>query len=113
MSVDLLLSRLDRVRGKHPKYMARCPAHDDNGLSLSIKAMDDGRILVHCFAGCGAADVMESVGLSLADLFPEGSIQNGKPLKSLKNRSDDPDIRRDELEYLRNENYKLKARASA
>tara|TARA_Y100000588_G_C13829690_1_gene743033 strand:- start:215 stop:487 length:273 start_codon:yes stop_codon:yes gene_type:complete len=28
-------------------------------------------VLVHCFAGCGAADVVESVGLELSSLFPD------------------------------------------
>ena len=27
-------------------------------------------MLVHCFAGCGAADVIAAVGLDMADLFP-------------------------------------------
>jgi hypothetical protein len=36
-----------------------------------VAAADDGRALLHCFAGCGAADVLAAVGLSLADLFPE------------------------------------------
>lgn len=72
--VERLLSRLDKVKGKYPKYMARCPAHEDNGPSLSITAKDDGRILIHCFAGCGASDVMDSLGMRLSDLFPEGSV---------------------------------------
>lgn len=72
--VERLLARLDKVKGKYPKYMARCPAHEDNSPSLSIMAKDDGRILIKCFAGCGASDVMESIGLSLSDLFPEGSV---------------------------------------
>src|SRR5690625_3021049 len=50
------------------QWLARCPAHEDKSPSLSIKAVDD-RVLVHCFAGCDAADVTAAVGLSLADLF--------------------------------------------
>lgn len=31
---------------------------------------------MHCFGGCGAVDVMDSIGLSLRDLYPErGSDQ--------------------------------------
>jgi hypothetical protein len=29
----------------------------------------DGRVLLHCFAGCSAGDVVAAAGLSLADLF--------------------------------------------
>lgn len=68
---EVLLSRLEGVRGKSPKWMARCPAHSDNGPSLSIRQLDDGRVLVHCFAGCGATDVMAAVGMTLADLYPD------------------------------------------
>jgi hypothetical protein len=67
-----LLARLEGVRQTGPgRWVARCPAHEDRNPSLSIRETDDGRILVHDFAGCGAADVVAAVGLCLADLFPE------------------------------------------
>ena len=72
MNVELLLSRLDRVKQSGDgRWLARCPAHEDRGPSLSIRETDDGRVLVHCFAGCNTPDVLASVGLSLPDLFPE------------------------------------------
>lgn len=74
MSPDTLLQRLDKVRQTGPdQWTACCPSHDDRGPSLSIKSVDD-RLLVHCFAGCSASDVMAAVGLTLGDLFD-------KPLK--------------------------------
>jgi putative DNA primase/helicase len=33
-------------------WIARCPAHDDRKPSLSIGETKDGKILVHCHAGC-------------------------------------------------------------
>ena len=51
--------------------MAKCPAHDDRQASLSIKAGDDGRVLLHCHAGCEPRAIVDAIGLSLADLFPE------------------------------------------
>jgi DNA primase len=66
-----LLDRFDKVSGKHPKWKAVCPAHEDRSPSLSIAQTDDGTILLHCFAGCGAGDVMAAIGLSLSDLFPD------------------------------------------
>lgn len=36
---------------------ACCPAHDDHSPSLSISTGDDGRLLLHCFAGCDFRDI--------------------------------------------------------
>lgn len=69
---DTLLSRLDGVRQVRPgAWMARCCAHEDRSPSLSVRELDDGRVLVHCFAGCDAGEVLAAVGLELADLFPK------------------------------------------
>jgi hypothetical protein len=69
-AVDTLLSRLTKVRGRDGSWTACCPAHDDRGPSLSVKALDDGRILLHCFAGCGTDAVLGVVGLTMQDLMP-------------------------------------------
>jgi hypothetical protein len=34
------------------KGMAHCPAHEDPGKSLSWRWAENGRLLLHCFAGC-------------------------------------------------------------
>ena len=68
---DIILARLDRVRPSgHDKWIARCPAHQDNSPSLSIKRADNEAILIHCHAGCDAAAITAALGLNLADLFP-------------------------------------------
>lgn len=72
MSAAVLLGRLDKVRAAGAgRWMAACPAHEDKSPSLSIRELDNGRVLVHDFAGCPAADVLAAVGLSLSDLFPD------------------------------------------
>lgn len=79
MSVDTLLSRLDRVKRTGPdRWIARCPAHDDRGPSLSVREMDDGRTLVHCFAGCSVHEVVATLGLELSDLFPPRPLLDGR-----------------------------------
>ena len=71
MTAAALLDRLDHVRQVAPgRWIARCPAHEDKSPSLSLRELDDGRTLVHCFAGCAAPDVLAAVGMKLADLFP-------------------------------------------
>ncbi len=42
-------------------WMARCPAHDDNRPSLSISCSRDGKVLVHCHAGCEQIDVISAL----------------------------------------------------
>jgi hypothetical protein len=51
------------------QWMTRCPAHDDSSPSLSIREGRDGRVLVHCWAGCTLSAVLKALGLSMRDLF--------------------------------------------
>lgn len=69
--IDNLLSRMDGVKETSAgRWIARCLAHDDKRPSVTIRELPDGTILLKCWAGCGAADVVAAVGLTLADLFP-------------------------------------------
>jgi hypothetical protein len=52
--------------------MARCPSHPDKRASLSVRALDDGTILLHCFAECLPIDVCAAIGVELYELFPAG-----------------------------------------
>lgn len=72
MSVEAVLSRLDKVRASAgDRWTARCPAHDDRGPSLALRALPDGRVLLHCFAGCTPSEVLGALGLDFDVLFPE------------------------------------------
>lgn len=71
MTIENVLHRLDKVKKTgSSKWQACCPAHDDKGPSLAIRELDDGRVLVHCFAGCGAAEILDAVGLDWSELHP-------------------------------------------
>ena len=77
MGADKLIERLEHCKPSgNGKWLARCPAHADKSPSLSIKETSDGRVLVHCFAGCGALDVITALGLEWDDLFPEELTEN-------------------------------------
>lgn len=79
MNIDTFIARLEACKPSGAdKWTARCPAHLDNSPSLSIHALSDGRILIHCFAGCEPGDVLAAIGLSFTDLFPE-PIAHHKP----------------------------------
>lgn len=72
-----ILDRLDGVAERGPsRWVARCPSHDDRTPSLSVREADDGTILLHCWSGCDAADIVAAAGLTLADLFPAREQQH-------------------------------------
>lgn len=73
-----ILERLEGVQGPtNGPWMARCPAHRDRTASLHVTEKPDGRVIFHCHAGCGGADVVEAVGLRFSDLKPAGSVTAG------------------------------------
>jgi len=77
--VDALLARLERVKQTGPgQWRARCPAHESEGLTLSIGEADTGAALLHCFAGCGAADVLAALRMQLSDLYPPDELIKAK-----------------------------------
>lgn len=67
---------LARALGKYTVtadgFMACCPAHDDNSPSLSINDGGDGKVLVHCHAGCSQSKVISA--LKARNLWPTGSL---------------------------------------
>lgn len=87
--INNLLSRIDKVkRTGEGKWLVPCPAHNDKSPSLAIKETDDGKILIHCFAGCSVIEIVESIGLTLADLMPDNPVyKKGSKLLNLINMS--------------------------
>ena len=80
--LENILSRLEKPRQRQPgQWSARCPAHADKGPSLSVRESTDGSVLIHCFAGCGAAEIVAAMGLELHDLFPPQDKPTGTPKK--------------------------------
>ena len=72
MSLATVLQKFERVKETAPgKYVALCTGHADKSPSLTIRETDDGRVLLHCFAGCPVEHVLAGAGLTFIDLFPE------------------------------------------
>ncbi|MBS0212065.1 MAG: DNA primase [Proteobacteria bacterium] len=70
--VDRLLQMLHNVRRSGEGWRADCPnGHRHATQSVAITEAADGRVLLHCFVGCDASSIVRTVGLELADLFPE------------------------------------------
>ena len=81
MIADRILNKLDGVKQTgNDRWLAKCPAHEDKSPSLAIREIED-RLLLHCFAGCSAHEIVASIGLELSDLFPEQiKTEGSKPL---------------------------------
>ena len=47
---------------------ALCPAHDDHSPSLSV-SYRDGRVALHCHAGCETESILDALDLTFSDLF--------------------------------------------
>jgi len=95
VSASLLADRLDKVKDQgHGKFVACCPAHDDRSPSLTVKELPDGRILIHCFAGCSPLEIVNAVGLTMGDLFPDKLERDFKPLYMASKQKKDNDHHR-------------------
>lgn len=73
MTAADIIERLEGAKPTgHGKWRARCPVHGGKSLSLSIEQRAD-RVLMKCFAECSTLDVLEHLGLRLADLFDDST----------------------------------------
>lgn len=71
MRYEDFIPRFQKTTKTSRGVMVACPAHEDNPKtpSLSIGRADDGGVLLKCFAGCRAEEVVSALGLSMKDLF--------------------------------------------
>jgi hypothetical protein len=81
--LENLLSRLTKVKGRAGNYVACCPAHEDKTPSLAVKEQD-GKIILHCFAGCSVENIVGAVGMDMTDLFPPSEQRYDKPAPKVR-----------------------------
>jgi len=81
--VDLVLSRLNKVRSISGGWEACCPSHSDDKPSLTIGVGREGQVLLHCHSGaaCSFTDICNALNLKPNDLWPES---NKKPKTQLR-----------------------------
>lgn len=85
-TLDSILRHLHGVRPNRGSWTALCPAHQDRNPSLSVR-QENGKILLHCFAGCSVEAICSALTIDVRDLFT-------KPRPAL--RSEPPVVRRAE-----------------
>lgn len=75
LPINKLLSKLQKVTAKKPtkdglnQWQALCPAHADKSPSLTITECTDNTVLLKCWSGCTASEIVRALGLELKDLF--------------------------------------------
>lgn len=73
MSAQVLLSHLEGVREVRGGWRADCPVGHKSRQTVTVSESQNGAVLLHCFA-CGCGDeVLQSLGLSWSDLFPQSA----------------------------------------
>ncbi len=75
MTLQELLTHFEVSRRiSNKSYQCKCPVHLDKEASLTISE-ENGKLLLHCHAGCETKDILEELGLTFQDL---GSYQPPK-----------------------------------
>jgi hypothetical protein len=87
MTAEAFAALVDARRTGPGKWQARCPAHEDRSPSLSIGSGSDGRILLHCFAGCSHLAIVAALGIAVRDLFAGPPPSREQVLKARQERA--------------------------
>ena len=78
MHFDEFICRLRNVRKINKQTAtASCPAHKDQKPSLRITVGHKQPIVLTCYAGCSPLEIVESMGLTFADLCEERDLPIG------------------------------------
>src|SRR5437016_4158103 len=85
--LENVLAHLKGVRKSLHGWVACCPAHSDREPSLSIGLGDEEQVLLTCFAGCSLEQIVEAMGMTVADLFPTApaasDLQSGQTQRNV------------------------------
>lgn len=82
VTAEDIARRLGAARKAGDDWSCKCPAHEDNKASLSIKDKE-GKLLVHCHAGCHQDDVVNQI--KLMGMWPSNEKRKYEPPKVVMN----------------------------
>jgi putative DNA primase/helicase len=82
---------VERLGGRWSGYagLCRCPAHDDRRPSLSVR-IGRRRLLLHCFAGCSAGEILKSLraaGQPIETVSGSSSSESGTARQAERSRA--------------------------
>lgn len=83
-TADQLAQQLN-ARPSRDGWTAKCPAHEDRKASLSINTGDDGKLLLHCHAGCTFRDILAAAGVDAQPMTRTSPAR--KPMTSTRTKS--------------------------
>jgi putative DNA primase/helicase len=91
-----ILGLLDVVGSgpKGDKHHRQCPAHHDAAPSLSVKAGESGRVLLHCHAGCTVDQILSALHLGQRHLFTPSPLTSAEHVEVLGFSLEFPALRR-------------------
>lgn len=83
-AANRLLDRLHNVKTlRAGNYAAGCPCcQSKRGRPISVREIDDGRVLVYAFCGCELEAILGALGLALADLFDKPLDHHKSPVNT-------------------------------
>ena len=88
-TIPRILARLTSVRSINDlHWRADCPCCGSKNQAVAITLTPKGKVLLQCFAGCKAAEILGSIGLGLRDLYPQSPAEAKAGAKMAKQRSD-------------------------
>lgn len=77
--LQLVMPRLEGAQYHGKNVRTICPSCGGKSRKLAITEGDNGTLLLHCFAGCTAHDVLSAIGLTVGDLFPRRDLRTMTP----------------------------------
>jgi hypothetical protein len=95
LSLEEALARIPSARKCGAQWMALCPAHEDHSPSLSLDQSEDGRLLLHCHAGCTFDAILRQLGSGverLHDSVPASRFERRPPQPSVRSNTDSSEL---------------------
>ena len=86
-ALDRLLRKLRKVSRTSNGWQANCPCHEADGKhspSFSVGTGTDGRLLLHCHAGCSFKDIVSALGMQSSNFAPGNSARSTTLKKKTK-----------------------------